>query len=437
MQQREGGGAVVAPDAHAEGTAQAPEHHEQRDHGREPPSRETPQRGPERDRQPRGREVERPLRDQDLDGEEQVRHRCVGDRDPGQSERRHVALAPPGEAEHHGPQRDHQHPEHQPRVPQRWDRGALVGRIVGAERQREHEQPGYVRQDGDRRETDRRPVLAVEHGRGVAGPSEPAEHGPAHPDVGRRQNGPTRDERRERAAPRDRPHAQEPAGGDEARHDGGVLLAEQSPRQRRGAPEHTVPLDCGVDSEQGEHRGHQLVPTHDVGHRLDVHRVDGEGQARHESGGIARPATRQHRHEHARADMPHEVHGMEPPRRADGPVQRVGRYGKGAINRGVEVGWKVRQRERPPHPGQAVHQRVGHDDRQIVQSEAVPQHAQVHDRRGGADSEIDTPSAHGAPRTPPARRARRARPRASGGRRPAARPAPRRNRCHGRRAGHE
>src|SRR2546427_6257880 len=42
------------------------------------------------------------------------------------------------------------------------------------------------------------------------------------------------------------------------------------------------------------------------------------------------------RHQHARSDMPHEVHGMEPRRRADGPVQRVGRYGKGAINRRSE-----------------------------------------------------------------------------------------------------
>ena len=218
--------------------------------------------------------------------------------------------------------------------------GAFIRRIVRAQGERKQQQSRDVGQGGDGREPDRRGVLAQERRSHVAA-AEAMQHRPADSHIRPGQHEPARGERRELTRRRHRSYTQQPRPHDEPGGDGGVLLAEQPGRQRGRAQEHALPLEGRVQGEQREHRGHQFVPAHDIRHRLDMDRVDGEHDPRHEPRRLAGPTAAQYGDEHTRRHVPRQVHHMKPDRRAREPVQRVGRHDEGAVDRRIEVGREV------------------------------------------------------------------------------------------------
>ena len=137
---------LIPPGGYAQRGAEAANHEDERRHGCEPPGREAPERRAERDGEPGGRQVERAFGDQDLSGKEQVRYRRVGDGDPTEAERLHLASPPPRPAEEERPEAEHEHSEHQAAVEQSMHGSALIGRIVRAQRERKHQQAGHIRE---------------------------------------------------------------------------------------------------------------------------------------------------------------------------------------------------------------------------------------------------------------------------------------------------
>ena len=114
-----------------------------------------------------------------------------------------------------------------------------------------------------------------------------------------------------------------------------------------------------------------------------------------EASGLASPAAREHGHEHAGTDVPHQVHRVKPRRRVRGPIERVRGDGQRAVGRHVDGGREVGRPERLPDPGEAVHHGVRQDDREVVEDESMPQDGHVDERRRRGDEQIQTPCAHG------------------------------------------
>ncbi len=272
----------------------------------------------------------------------------------------------------------------------------MIGRIVRAERERKEQQPRHVAQCGNGGQADREPVLGQENRRYVARAEEAVEHVRAETQVRHGEREPAPDEHGELAARRHGPHAQQPRRGHQPRRYRPILLAQHAGGHRRGAPQHTTALERGVDGQQGEHGGHQLVPAHDVRHSLDVHRVDSEQGARHKGRRAARPAAGEHRDQHARPAVPRQVHRVEPGRGAHEPIERVRRDRDRAVGRGVEIGREVGGSEGAPHSRWSMDEGVEGQDGTIVEGEAVPEGAEIHDDGAGAHGEVEAlPGHHG------------------------------------------
>ena len=88
---------------------------------------------------------------------------------------------------------------------------------------------------------------------------------------------------------------------------------------------------------------------------------------------------------------------MKPGRvEAQFPIQDVGRDRERTVQAASDVRGPVGREKGAPHAARGMKQRIEQNDGVVVQGEAVPKGAEVHDHRSGADDEEQPPSGHAA-----------------------------------------
>ena len=152
---------------------------------------------------------------------------------------------------------------------------------------------------------------------------------------------------------------------------------QDSGRSNRDETQPVVTSCSNVDhaGRDGGERRQQLALAHDVRHCLDVHRVHGEQRRSACGGSGSDDLEEQCEHRDADSRVQHDTREMKHPRTSipGSPLERVPERRDWPIERRAITGRPVWLREQPPPPLERMDPGVAHDDRQVVEREAVPE----------------------------------------------------------------